>query len=55
MATMLLPFQLTRGRPRRKVDVKSVVELRARGLSWRGKRLGGWHRNGVQGRSKNVP
>jgi len=59
MATMPLPFQLTRGRPRRKVDVKSVIELRARGLSWRaiGKRLGvgtGTAFRAAQGRSKNV-
>jgi len=29
MATMPLPFRLGSGRPRRKVDAKNVIELRA--------------------------
>jgi DNA invertase Pin-like site-specific DNA recombinase len=60
MATMPLPFQLRSGRPRRKVDAKKVIELRAQGHSWRaiGRRLRvgtGTALRAAQGRSKIVP
>jgi len=35
-ATISIPFQLRRGRPRRKVGPKRVITLRAQGLSGRG-------------------
>jgi hypothetical protein len=53
MATIPIPFQIKSGHPRRKVDAKKVIMLRAQGLSGRaiGKKLGGWHGNGASGRS----
>ena len=59
MATILIPFQLKSGRPRRKVDAKKVIMLRAQGLSWRaiGSKLGvgtGTAFRAAQGRSKIV-
>ena len=41
MATLPIPFPKS-GRPRKKVDTKRVIELRAKGVSWRriAKRLG---------------
>jgi hypothetical protein len=60
MATIPISFPLRSGRPRRKVDAKSVITLRAKGLSWRaiGRKLGvgtGTAFRAAQGRSKIVP
>jgi hypothetical protein len=59
-ATMPIPFRLRCGRPRRNLDAKTVIMLRAQGLSWReiGKKLGvgtGTAFRAAQGRSKTVP
>ena len=59
MATIPIPFRLRSGRPRRKVDAKRVITLRAQGLSWRaiGRKLGvgtGTAFRAAQGRSKIV-
>jgi len=59
MATIPLPFQLRSGRPRRKVDAKRVIALRAQGFSWRaiGRKLKvgtGTAFRAAQGRSKIV-
>jgi transposase len=35
MATLPIPFPQKMGRPRKELDVRRVLALRARGLSWR--------------------
>ena len=59
MATIPISFPPGSGRPRRKVDVKRIITLRARGLSWRAiaRKLGvgtGTAFRAAQGRSKIV-
>jgi len=34
MATLPIPFPARKGRPRKRVDAKKILALRARGLSW---------------------
>ena len=53
MATISIPFQLKRGRPRRKVDGTRVIMLRAQGLSRRASSTGTAFR-AAQGRSKII-
>jgi transposase len=60
MATLPLPFATRTGRPRKKVDAKRIVALRAQGLSWReiAKQMHvgiGTAFRAAQGRSKSVP
>jgi len=60
VATLMIPFAARYGRPRKKIDVKRILTLRAQGLSWRkiAKRLHvgtGTAFRAAQGRSKNVP
>jgi hypothetical protein len=59
MATLPITFPGKTGRPRRKVDAKRILALRAQGLSWRviAKRMHvgiGTAFRAAQGRSKSV-
>jgi DNA invertase Pin-like site-specific DNA recombinase len=59
MATLPIPFPARNGRPRKKVDAKRILALRAQGRSWReiAKRMHvgiGTAFRAAQGRSKSV-